>query len=105
MKPFMYLWKVIYEMMKAIEVKALSDYRISVAFDDDICGIVDLGYLTQKGIFQQLSDPAEFAKVYTTGDAIAWNDELEIDALNVYAKIINKDPSELAQKHFVHAVN
>ena len=61
------------EPMKAIDVKAIGDYKIKVVFDDDISGIVDLSYLTQKGIFRKLSDPSLFAKVYTTGEAIAWN--------------------------------
>lgn len=91
--------------MKATNVKAIGDYKISVAFDDDICGIIDLSYLTQKGIFRELSDLSLFAKVYTTGEAIAWSDELEIDALNIYAKIVNKDPSELAAKYSTHAAD
>jgi hypothetical protein len=91
--------------MKAIDVKAIGDYKIKVVFDDNISGIVDLSYLTQKGIFRELSDPALFAKIYTTGEAIAWSDDLEIDALNIYAKIVNKDPSELAGKYFTHATD
>jgi hypothetical protein len=84
--------------MKATEVKAIGDYKIRVAFDDDVCGIIDLNYLTHKGIFRELRNPSLFAKVYTTGEAIAWSEELEIDALNIYAKIVNKEPSELAEK-------
>jgi hypothetical protein len=91
--------------MKAINVTAIGDYKIRVAFDDDICGIIDLSYLTKKGIFRELSDPSLFAKVYTTGEAIAWSEELEIDALNIYAKIVNKEPSELAEKHFTYATD
>ena len=91
--------------MRAIDVKAIGDYKIKVVFDDNISGIVDLRYLTQKGIFQELSDPSLFAKVYTTGEAIAWSGELEIDALNIYAKIVNKKPSELADKYYTHATD
>jgi len=91
--------------MKAIEVNAISDYQIKVAFEDDVCGVVDLSYLMNKGIFRELRDPILFAKVYTTGEAIAWSDDLEIDALNVYAKIVKKDPSELARKYFTHAAD
>lgn len=91
--------------MKAVDVKAIGDYKIKVVFDDNIFGIIDLSYLMQKGIFRKLSDPSLFAKVYTTGEAIAWNDELEIDALNIYAKIVNKEPSELASKYITHAAD
>ena len=91
--------------MKATNVKAISNYKISVSFDDGIHGIVDLIDLIQKGIFRELKDPVFFAKVYTTGEAIAWSDDLEIDALNIYAKIVNKDPSELVEKNFAHATD
>jgi hypothetical protein len=91
--------------MKATDVKAIGNNKISIAFDDGINGIVDLTDLIQKGIFRELKDPNLFAKVYTTGEAIAWSDELEIDALNVYAKIVKKEPSELARKYFTHAAD
>lgn len=60
-------------------------------------------YLIHKGIFRELSNPILSAKVYATGDAIAWSDDLEIDALNIYAKIVKKEPSDLAHKYFAHA--
>jgi len=91
--------------MKATDVKAIGAYKIEVVFEDDVRGIIDLGYLIQKGIFRELSDPSLFAKVYTTGEAIAWSDELEIDALNIYAKIVNKYPAEVAEKYFIHATD
>ena len=91
--------------MKATDVKVISGYKVSVSFDDGVCGVVDLSYLIQKGIFRELSDPTLFARVYTTGEAIAWSDELEIDALNIYAKIVNKAPAEVAQKYFAHATD
>lgn len=91
--------------MRAIDVKPMGDFKISVVFDDGIIGEVDLNDLSQKGIFKVLQDPSFFDKVYTTGDAIAWSDELEIDALNIYAKIVKKTPAELIEKHFVHAAD
>ena len=91
--------------MKATDVTAVGDNKIRVVFDDNTSGVIDISYLLQKGIFQKLSDPSLFAKVYTTGEAIAWSDELEIDALNIYAKIVNKDPAEVAQKYFAHAAD
>ena len=91
--------------MKATNVKAISNYKISVSFDDGIHGIVDLIDLIQKGIFRELKDPIFFAKVYTTGEAIAWSDDLEIDALNIYAKIVKREPSDLARKYFTHAAD
>ena len=43
--------------MNATHIKAIGDYRISVTFDDDVCGVMDLSYLVQKGIFREMRDP------------------------------------------------
>jgi len=91
--------------MIATNVKAIGNDKISVSFDDGISGIVDLADLIQKGIFRELKDPILFAKVYSTGEAIAWSDDLEIDALNIYAKITKQEPSELARKYITHAAD
>jgi hypothetical protein len=91
--------------MKATSVKAIGNNKIVVVFDDGVSGEADLTELIQKGIFRQLRDPSVFANVRTTGEAVAWSDELEIDALNIYARIVGKDPSELASKHFVYATD
>ena len=91
--------------MQATGVTAIGEYKIKVVFDNGVSGIVDLTDLVQKGIFRELKDPIFFAKVYTTGEAIAWSDDLEIDAFNVYAKIVKKEPSELALKFFTHAAD
>ena len=91
--------------MKAINVTAISDNRINVVFDDGVSGNVDLNGLIQKGIFQQLKDNDLFQKVYTDGDAIAWSHELEIDASNIYAELLNTDPSRILNKPSYHAAD
>ena len=78
--------------MKVQEVKYIADYTISIKFDDGISGTIQLNDLVQKGIFKVLQDQNQFAKVYTNGYSIAWSNELEIDAANIY--------SELTDKHF-----
>jgi hypothetical protein len=78
--------------MKATHVKALPEYNISVAFDDGLHGIIDFKELVSNGIFQPLKDEKVFSGVYTTGYSIAWSDELEIDALTIYAELLNKHP-------------
>ena len=48
--------------MKVQEVKYLSDYNISVKFDDGVTGTVQLNDLVEKGIFKVLQDKSQFAK-------------------------------------------
>jgi Protein of unknown function (DUF2442) len=76
--------------MKLQEVTYQSDYTIQVKFTDGVVGSVDLTDLVEKGIFQVLKDKEKFSKPYSTGYAIAWSEELEIDAATVYAEIDGK---------------
>ncbi|MEM4889935.1 MAG: DUF2442 domain-containing protein [Thermosphaera sp.] len=78
--------------MKVTSVIYKTNYSIQVLFEDGIEGIVDLAELVEKGIFSVLKDKALFSKAYTTGYSIAWSDELEIDAANIYAEITGKNP-------------
>ena len=91
--------------MKAIHVKALEGYKIEVTFDDGVSGSVDLSDLVQKGIFQELKVGNAFKSVHTDGAAIAWSDELEIDAENIYAEIQSIEPTQLPHRPSFHAAD
>jgi len=75
--------------MKVQEVKYISDYIISIKFDDGVNGTIELNDLVQKGIFKVLQDKNQFAKVYKNGYSIAWSNELEIDATTIYAELMD----------------
>ena len=81
--------------MKATEVIALSGYKIAVSFEDGTKGETNLCDLVEQGIFRELKDESKFANVYTTGYSIAWSAELEIDALAIYAELLDKKPEEV----------
>lgn len=91
--------------MKVKDVIALDAYKLQVTFDDGVTGKIDLAKFIQNGIFSSLKDERLFAKVYTNGYSIAWSDELEIDALTVYAEILNKDPEEVLNINSNYATN
>jgi hypothetical protein len=91
--------------MKVINVNALDDYKLQVAFDNGVSGTIDLKDFIKKGIFSVLEDKSVFKKVYPTGHSIAWNDDLEIDALTVYAEILNKEPGDILNADFSYASN
>ena len=90
--------------MKAANVEALNGYKIKVVFDDGVSGVIDLTDIITKGIFQKLKDVHLFENVRTDGAAIIWSDELEIDADNIYAEILNKDP-QLLNNPVYHAAD
>ncbi len=91
--------------MKILEVKYLNDYNISVKFEDGVSGTIQLNDLVTKGIFQSLQDKTIFAKVFTTGYSIAWSNELEIDALNIYSEITGKNFGEIMNPKLSYASN
>lgn len=90
--------------MKVVHVQALTKYDIAISFDDGVQGIINLDELVSKGIFQTLKDEKLFSRVYTTGYSIAWSEELEIDALAIYAELLNKQP-EVVLKASSYASN
>jgi Protein of unknown function (DUF2442) len=91
--------------MKVQEVKYLSDYTISIKFEDGVLGTIQLNDLVEKGIFKVLQDKSEFAKVYTNGYSIAWSNELEIDATTIYAELTGKHFGEIFTPKLSHASN
>jgi hypothetical protein len=91
--------------MKVQEVKYISDYIISIKFDDGVSGTIQLNELVEKGIFKELQDKCEFAKVYTNGYSIAWSNELEIDATAIYADLTGKHFGEILTPKLSHATN
>jgi len=91
--------------MKVTSVDALDDYKLQVTFDDGVSGIIDLRDFIKNGIFSVLEEKQFFDKVYTNGNSIAWNDDLEIDSLAVYAEILNKEPNDILNANFSYASN
>jgi hypothetical protein len=76
-------------MIKAISVKPLSNYRISIIFNDNTEGVVSLKHLAGNGIFKQWDENGLFnrVKIDPETDAIVWNESIDIDPLNLYLKI------------------
>ena len=51
-------------MFRAVEVKALSGYRIWVRFADGVAGEVDLSYLAGRGVFSLWQDYSAFQDMH-----------------------------------------
>jgi hypothetical protein len=91
--------------MKIVSVKPLPDFKLQATFDDGVCGIIDLKEYVKQGIFSVLQTEDLFNKVYTNGYAIAWSEDLEIDAIAIYAEILNKDPNDILSADLKYAAN
>lgn len=91
--------------MKITDIAVVPEYKLKVSFDDGVSGVIDLKDFTENGIFSVLKDKQLFNKVYSVGYAVAWSDELEIDAVTIYAEIINKDPKDILSTEMNYALN
>lgn len=84
--------------MKVVNVLPLPNYKLKVSFEDGVSGIINLETFLQKGIFAVLQDETLFNQVKFNQSAIFWNEELEIDLLNIYLELSGKSFDELFQK-------
>ena len=91
--------------MKVTEVTYMGEYKIGITFEDGVTGSVDLTDLVNSGIFELLKDKSKFAKIYSTGYSIAWSEDLEIDAAELYAEISGKSPQEFFETKVIYASN
>ena len=77
----------VYLDVQIATITYLSDYTLYVRFTDGREGAVSLSDLVGKGVFAKLTDQTLFSKAYSTGHAIAWSDEMEIDANQIYLEL------------------
>ena len=84
-------------MVKPIEIKTLDNFKLWLKFSDGIEGVADLESVAGKGVFKVFEEPGFFSKAYIAynGNAIAWNEELDVDALNLYLEITGKKFEEI----------
>jgi hypothetical protein len=83
-------------MKKAIEVKALSGWRIWLRYADGVEGEVDLSYLAGRGVFNAWTDRRVFESVRVDASgAIVWNEELDLCPDALYLRLTGKTPEEL----------
>ena len=78
-------------MKKAINVKALSGYRIWLRYTDGVEGEVDLSHLAGRGVFKAWSDRKVFEGVHVDeSGAIAWSEELDLCPDALYLRLTGK---------------
>jgi len=83
-------------MIKPIEVRAIKKYELYVRFNDGVEGVVDLSHLKKGKAFEYWQRAGNFEKVYIDDDSIAWNENLDIDALNIYLKLTKQTFKKIA---------
>ncbi len=75
--------------IRVVKVQSLGKYNIHAVFNDGTEGDYDVSDMAGKGLFKIWETPGYFDRVFINPDnnAIAWNEDLEIDTLNCYLHI------------------
>ncbi len=83
-------------MVKITNVNLLENYKLEVAFDDGVCGEVDLSDYVGKGVFALWLDPHFFEQVRigSVGELV-WGDKIDLCPDSIYLKVIGKNPEEV----------
>ena len=86
-------------MMKAIEAKPLSGYRIWLRYADGVTGEVDLSHLAGRGVFKVWDDRKVFERVHVDqSGAIAWSEDIDLCPDALYLRLTGKAVDELFPK-------
>lgn len=77
-------------------IKPLMDFKLRLAYDDGVEGIVDLSHLKGRGVFKIWDQPGAFENVYI-GDSgqVAWSDEIDLCPDALYMKITGQKPEDV----------
>ena len=83
-------------MVKITKVSVLKNYRLEVAFDDGVCGVVDLSDLVGKGVFTLWHDPHIFEQVQIGSfGELVWLDKIDLCPDSLYLKVTGKKPEDV----------
>ena len=91
--------------MKILHVRVVSRFSVEVAFEDGVCGIVDLGDLAGRGVFSEWLKEGVFESVKVTScGALEWPGELDLCADSIYLRLTGAAPEELAVERIPNRV-
>jgi len=77
-------------MYRAVkEVTAHEDYTLTIVFDNDDTGVLDMKPMLDFGVFRQLNDYQTFKQVRVAFDTIEWDCGVDLDPEFVYEKCVS----------------
>ena len=82
--------------MKVTEVKPLARYKLSLRFDNDVSGIVDLGEMAGRGVFEAWQRDGLFENVRVTEfGTLEWPGEIDLCPDALYLQLTGKRPEDI----------
>ena len=83
-------------MVKISNIKVLQGYRLELAFDDGVCGVVDLSDLVGKGVFAFWRDRHAFEQVRIGSfGELVWGDQIDLCPDSLRLRATGKKPEEV----------
>ena len=83
-------------MVKVTKVNVLQGYRLELAFDDGVSGVVDLSELVGKGVFALWRDRHVFEQVRIGSfGELAWDEKIDLCPDSLYLKVTGKKPEDV----------
>lgn len=83
-------------MAKITQVKVLQDYHLELAFDDGVCGVVDLSDLVNRGVFALWGDRHVFEQVRIGSfGELVWGDQIDLCPDSLYLRVTGKKPEDI----------
>jgi hypothetical protein len=93
--------------VKVTEAKPVEKYKLFLRFDDGVSGVVDLGDIAGRGVFEAWKRDGFFEQVRVSKlGALEWPGDLDLCADALYLKLTGKQPEEVfpaLRKHATHA--
>jgi Protein of unknown function (DUF2442) len=83
-------------MRKITKVRVLNDYRLELAFDDGVYGMINLVELVGKGVFALWRDRQAFEQVRIgSSGELVWGDQVDLCPDALYLKVTGKKPEDV----------
>ena len=83
-------------MTKITKVEVLQGYQLELAFDDGVCGVVDLSELVGTGVFALWCDLRVFEQVRIGSfGELVWGDQIDLCPDSLYLRATGKKPEDI----------
>jgi hypothetical protein len=83
-------------MVRITKVSVLENYRLELAFDDGVSGVIDLSDLVGKGVFTLWRDQHIFEQVRIGSfGELVWLDKIDLCPDSLYLKVTGKKPGDV----------
>ncbi len=78
------------QILHVTEVRTLPEYRLQVAFNNGVAGIVDLSSELNGQVFESLRDPARFEQARVGYGTVVWPEDIDLAPEYLHQKLVEQ---------------